>query len=85
MTTAQQNTVGVRAEGMPVDSVTAAQVVEHLRSLLARDDPAAPEFFQQNGIALKAALGGAFHSVETHTLTFDFEKALDAMATVSDL
>ncbi|WP_226444662.1 PAS domain S-box protein [Acidovorax radicis] len=83
LNTAQQNTMGVSAEDAPVDSDTVAQALEHLRSLLGRDDPAAPEFFQHNGIVLKAALGGAFHLVEMHTLNFDFEKALDAMATVS--
>lgn len=51
-----------------------------LRSLLEKDDPAAPEFFQHNVQWLETALGSAFAAVEMHTLNFDFEQALAALA-----
>ena len=57
-----------------------ADAVQRLRSLLAQDDSAATEFFQHNGKALSVALGSAFTAVERHTLNFDFEQALEAMA-----
>ena len=75
-----QNVMGEGAEDMPLDSGAAAEAVTHLRGLLVRDDPAAPEFFQHNGMVLKAALGGAYPLIEMHTLNYDFEKALDALA-----
>ncbi len=53
------------------------------RHLLSQDDPAATEFFQHNASVLKALLGDAFKGVEMHTLNFDFEQALEAMAAVS--
>jgi two-component system sensor histidine kinase/response regulator len=58
----------------------AAEAVQRLRYLLEQDDPAATEFFQHNGKILGAALGDIFKSVEMHTLNFDFEHALEAMA-----
>ena len=60
----------------------AIAAVQQLQHLLLADDPAAPEFFQHNGAVLKAALGVAYPEVEMHTLNFDFEKALDAIASV---
>ena len=60
-----------------------ADAVERLRGLLEQDDPAATEFFQHNANVLKAALGHAFKTVEMHTLNFDFEQALEAMAAAS--
>ncbi len=65
-----------------VDGVAAAEALQRLRHLLQHDDPAATEFFQHNGTLLGAALGNAFKAVEMHTLNFDFEQALDAMAAV---
>ena len=59
-----------------------AQAVQRLRHLLEQDDPAATEFFQHNGKTLGAALGDVFKTVEMHTLNFDFELALEAMAAV---
>lgn len=60
----------------------AVQAVQRLRHLLEQDDPAATEFFQHNGKILGAALGNIFKTVEMHTLNFDFEQALEAMAAV---
>ena len=60
----------------------AIAAVQQLQHLLLADDPAAPEFFQHNGAVLKAALGVAYPEVGMHTLNFDFEKALDAIASV---
>ena len=60
----------------------AVQAVQRLRHLLEQDDPAATEFFQHNGKTLGAALGDVFKTVEMHTLNFDFEQALEAMAAV---
>ena len=60
----------------------AVQAVQRLRHLLEQDDPAATEFFQHNGKILGAALGSPFKTVEMHTLNFDFEQALEAMAAV---
>ena len=60
-----------------------ADAVERLRGLLEQDDPAATEFLQHNANVLKAALGHAFKTVEMHTLNFDFEQALEAMAAAS--
>ena len=60
----------------------APEAEHHLHYLLEQDDPAATEFFQHNGVLLKAALGSAFQAVEKHTLNFDFEQALEAMAAV---
>jgi len=60
-----------------------ADAVERLRGLLEQDDPAATEFFQHNATVLKAVLGNAFKTVEMHTLNFDFEQALEAMAAAS--
>ena len=62
--------------------MTPPEAEHHLRHLLEQDDPAATEFFQHNGVLLKAALGSAFQPVEKHTLNFDFEQALEAMAAV---
>ena len=56
------------------------QALRQLRDLLQQDDPAAPEFFQHNASQLKVALGSAFAQVQVHTLSFDFEQALGAMA-----
>ncbi|MNL37309.1 hypothetical protein D3C87_1594500 [compost metagenome] len=64
-------------------SKDAADTAERLRHLLSQDDPAATEFFQHNASVLKALLGDAFKVVEMHTLNFDFEQALEAMAAVS--
>lgn len=61
---------------------TPAEAEQYLRQLLEQDDPAATEFFQHNGVVLKAALGSVFQTVEKHTLNFDFEQALEAMAAV---
>ena len=61
----------------------AIAAVQQLQHLLLADDPAAPEFFQHNGAVLKAALGVAYPEVGMHTLNFDFEKALDAIASVT--
>ena len=66
----------------PGRGMTPAEAEHHLRHLLEQDDPAATEFFQHNGVLLKAALGSAFQAVEKHTLNFDFEQALEAMAAV---
>ena len=60
----------------------AAEALQRLRHLLEQDDPAATEFFQHNGKILGAALGNVFKTVEMHTLNFDFEQALEAMAAV---
>ena len=68
--------------GAPGPGMTPAEAEHHLRHLLEQDDPAATEFFQHNGVLLKAALGSAFQAVEKHTLNFDFEQALEAMAAV---
>jgi two-component system, sensor histidine kinase and response regulator len=71
---------------MPADvavSTQTADTAERLRHLLSQDDPAATEFFQHNASVLKALLGDAFKVVEMHTLNFDFEQALEAMAAVS--
>ncbi|KRD54741.1 two-component system sensor histidine kinase/response regulator [Acidovorax sp. Root275] len=57
--------------------------LQQLRGLLEQDDPAASEFFQHNVQVLKPALGHTFAVVEMHTLNFDFEQALEAMAAVS--
>ena len=59
-----------------------ADALERLGRLLARDDPAAADFLQHNASVLKAVLGDAFKVVEMHTLNFDFERALEAMAAV---
>lgn len=89
VTTAQHDAIGESAAGTLPDvaeidkNSAAAHALQQLRSLLGRDDPAAPEFLQHHGAALKVALGNAFRAVETHTLNFDFEKALDALAAVS--
>ena len=64
-------------------SPEAVDTAERLRHLLSQDDPAATEFFQHNASVLKALLGDAFKVVEMHTLNFDFEQALEAMAAVS--
>jgi len=66
----------------PGAGMTPAEAGQHLRHLLEQDDPAATEFFQHNGVVLKAALGSAFQVVEKHTLNFDFEQALEALAAV---
>jgi two-component system sensor histidine kinase/response regulator len=66
----------------PGAGMTPAEAGQHLRRLLEQDDPAATEFFQHNGVVLKAALGSAFQVVEKHTLNFDFEQALEALAAV---
>ena len=66
------------AAGEPAPDGAAA--LPHLRGLLEQDDPAAAEFFQHNAQVLKPVLGPAFHAVETHTLNFDFEQALEALA-----
>lgn len=63
-------------------ALSAADALQKLRKLLEQDDPAATEFFQHNGPVLKSALGAAFAPVEAHTLNFDFEQALGAMAAV---
>lgn len=63
-------------------SEMAAEALQRLRHLLEQDDPAATEFFQHNGKILGAALGSVFKTVEMHTLNFDFEQALEAMAAV---
>ena len=55
---------------------------ERLGHLLARDDPAATDFLQHNASVLKAVLGDAFKVLEMHTLNFDFEQALEAIAAV---
>ena len=68
---------GPRGHG--ADGVDGMQAVRHLRRLLQQDDPAAPEFFQDNVQVLKPALGDAFAAVELHTLNFDFEQALGAL------
>ncbi len=70
------------SEGASGPCMTPAEAEHHLRHLLEQDDPAATEFFQHNGVLLKAALGSAFQAVEKHTLNFDFEQALEAMAAV---
>ena len=79
--------MAVPAAPQPLDarasSASATDAAERLRELLAQDAPAATEFFQQNAIVLKAVLGEAFASVEIHTLNFDFEQALEAMASAS--
>ena len=59
-----------------------ADALERLGRLLARDDPAATDFLQHNANVLKAVLGNAFKVVAIHTLNFDFEQALEAMADV---
>jgi two-component system sensor histidine kinase/response regulator len=58
--------------------------VRYLQGLLERDDPAAPEFFQHNAPVLQHVLGSAFALVQTHTLNFDFEQALEALAAAPD-
>ena len=60
--------------------MTGAQALQQLRDLLEKDDSAAPEFLQHNVTALKEALGSVYTSVEMHTLGFDFEQALAAIA-----
>ena len=71
-----------RSAGVSGQGMTPPEAEHHLRHLLEQDDPAATEFFQHNGVLLKAALGSAFQPVEKHTLNFDFEQALEAMAAV---
>ncbi|CAN7549468.1 PAS domain S-box protein [Acidovorax sp. LjRoot194] len=84
---AQQAAAGPRAAleapaaaGAP--ALSSADALQRLRRLLEQDDPAATEFLQHNGPVLKSALGPAFAQVEVHTLNFDFEQALGAMAAV---
>ena len=65
---------------VPSDAASpAARALQELCSLLDNDDPAAVEYLQHNALLLSAALGGAFDAVQTHTLKFDFEKALGAV------
>ena len=71
-----------RSAGVSGQGMTPPEAEHHLRHLLEQDDPAATVFFQHNGVLLKAALGSAFQAVEKHTLNFDFEQALEAMAAV---
>ncbi len=56
--------------------------LQRLQDLLTQDDPAATDFLQHNGDVLRALLGEAFKVVETHTLNFDFEQALEVIAAV---
>jgi two-component system, sensor histidine kinase and response regulator len=53
-----------------------------LRTLLLQDDPAAAEFLQHNAMALEGFLGPAFKAVDVHIRNFDFEQALDTIASV---
>ncbi|MBV7431684.1 MULTISPECIES: PAS domain S-box protein [unclassified Acidovorax] len=70
----------VAGAGAGHEGLDGAGALQHLRGLLEQDDPAAPEFFQHNAPVLKPVLGSAFTVVEMHTLNFDFEQALGAMA-----
>jgi two-component system, sensor histidine kinase and response regulator len=79
----QSVVAGVAAPAAVTVSTEAADTTERLRHLLSQDDPAATEFFQHNVSVLKDLLGDAFKVVEMHTLNFDFEQALEAMASVS--
>ncbi|MFI8615658.1 PAS domain S-box protein [Acidovorax sp. NPDC077693] len=65
-----------------VPALSAGDALQRFRTLLEQDDPAATEFLQHNVSVLKSVLGPAFAHVEVHTLNFDFEQALGAMATV---
>ena len=56
-----------------------AQVLTHLRALLAQDDPAAAEFFQHNIPVLASLIDSAFDRVEAHIRNFDFDLALDML------
>ncbi|MFN4120882.1 PAS domain S-box protein [Acidovorax sp.] len=57
-------------------------VLMRLRDFLQQDDPAATDFLKHNAAVLNALLGEAFKVVETHTLNFDFEQALEVIAAV---
>ncbi len=61
----------------------AHQTLAQLRSLLARDDPAAVEYLKHNVTVLDALLGDAFRTVAEHAGNYDFEKALDMLATIN--
>ncbi len=77
--------VAVALAAMPdstAQDASPAGALERLGQLLAHDDPAATDFLQHNASVLKAVLGDAFKVVEMHTLNFDFEQALEAMAAV---
>ena len=74
---------GVQTCALPISHTSGAESADalwRLRHLLEQDDPAATEFFQHNAGLLKAVMGDVFKVVEMHTLNFDFEQALEAMA-----
>ena len=77
---AEQGRTGQENPAVPLATMTGAQALQQLRDLLEKDDSAAPEFLQHNVTALKEALGSVYTSVEMHTLGFDFEQALAAIA-----
>jgi len=59
-----------------------AELLHQLRTLLLQDDPAAAEFLQHNAIVLEAFLDPVFKAVDVHIRNFDFEQALDTIASV---
>lgn len=71
----------VDADGM-VPTKAPAELLHQLRTLLLQDDPAAAEFLQHNASVLEGFLDPVFKAVDVHIRNFDFEQALDTIATV---
>ncbi len=65
--------------GEPVDPQELARVRQQLEQLLAEDDMASAELFEQHAGVLRTSLGAAYPALEQAMRAFDFEQALEIL------